>query len=245
MTVANRPFEDSSQADKAREWPLGRKFNPKIYGDDIDLDIVECPRNGWVFVACEHGEVCPHCHNLPAHTDCIVIAVDGACRHNGTSRAEAAIGIYSGEDSPYNRSILLTIDQPTNQVAELSAGLFALKLAIIFAETSVPLAEDGEMAKLSMVVIKSDSEYLVKGMTEWILKWKENGHRNVKGRSVVNSAFFQELEEAYQELVGRGIYTLFWHVPRERNREADQLANNAFRKGHGGDLEQKFRGMRI
>jgi ribonuclease HI len=207
MTVANNPFEDSSQADKAREWPLGRKFNPKeIYGDDIDLDIVECPRNGWVFVACEHGEVCPHCHNLPAHTDCVVIAVDDACRHNGTSRAEAAIGIYSGKDSSYNRSIPLNIDQPTNQVAELTAGLFSLKTAMVIAESSLPPAEDGEKQKLCMVVIKSDSEYLVKGMTEWILKWKENGYRNVKGRSVVNSALFQELEEAYQELVGRGIY---------------------------------------
>jgi ribonuclease HI len=44
------------------------------------------------------------------------------------------------------------------------------------------------------VTIKADSEYLVNGMTEWILKWEKNGYTNAKGTRVVN----RELSEEYQ-----------------------------------------------
>uniref|UniRef100_A0A093UR09 ribonuclease H n=1 Tax=Talaromyces marneffei PM1 TaxID=1077442 RepID=A0A093UR09_TALMA len=104
--------------------------------------------------------------------------------------------------------VRLNIDNPTNQIAELTAGFYALRRAMLLAKRGL-LTEDDEGKQLSMVVIKSDSEYLVKGMTQWILKWKKNGFRNAKGAPVVNAELFQKLEQAYQELIGLGIYTFF------------------------------------
>ena len=68
---------------------------------------------------------------------------------------------------------------------------------------------------LAWVVFKADSEYLVKGMTSWIIKWKKNnGFRNAKGTKVVNSEYFEQLEELVLELNELGVEVRFWHVPR-------------------------------
>jgi ribonuclease HI len=46
---------------------------------------------------------------------------------------------------------------------------------------------------LDTVAIKADSEYLIKGMTEWVVKWRMNGWKTAKGRDVVNRGLFEEL----------------------------------------------------
>lgn len=77
------------------------------------------------------------------------------------------------------------------------------------------------------MVIKADSEYLVKGTTEWIFKWGTNGYRTSKGTPVTNSALFQKLQALVSKLNGLNVEVLFWHVQREFNKEADELANKA------------------
>ena len=61
------------------------------------------------------------------HRDAIVIAVDGACRNNGTASAQAAAGIFLGHHSSHNRAYRLESDEVhTSQRAELIACLMAL-----------------------------------------------------------------------------------------------------------------------
>lgn len=109
---------------------------------------------------------------------------------------------------------------PTSQKAELSACLLSLEKAH---ELKIV---NGEV--LHEVVIKADSQYVVKGMTEWILKWRWNGYKNARGAPVTNAALFQKLDEKVEAMGGDGIGVMFWHVPRARNEEADELANAAF-----------------
>ena len=53
----------------------------------------------------------------------------------------------------------------TNQVAELHAGIEALRMvASLIQNGDRPVRE----LQLEQVILKSDSEYLVKGMTEWV-----------------------------------------------------------------------------
>ncbi|RAO69407.1 uncharacterized protein BHQ10_005419 [Talaromyces amestolkiae] len=215
---------------KATSWRYGRRFDPQeIYGDDIDLDIVECRSDSgrWVYVACDASEICPQCGNLPGHIGCIVIAVDGACRRNGTDGAQAAIGVYFGKDNPLNRLYQISIEHPTNQIAELTAGIDALRQALVIQRRGFQANRKGQR-DLRMVVIKSDSEYLVKGMTEWISKWKMTGYKTAEGAEVVNAELFRKLEVLYLELVQRGVSVTFWHVTRDRNKQANRLANRAF-----------------
>ena len=92
---------------------------------------------------------------------------------------------------------------------------------------SIPVFGFDEQGSLSKVIIKADSEYVVKGVTEWMSRWKRNGYRTVKGGQVVNAEVFRSIDEQIDRLDGFGVRCLFWHVPRDQNQEADALANRA------------------
>ncbi|KAF3491212.1 uncharacterized protein GIQ15_00729 [Arthroderma uncinatum] len=147
----------------------------------------------------------------------VVISVDGACRGNGTGHAKAGVGVYVGPGSGFNESTPLNLDRPTNQKAELLAGIHGLNKA---------LEMDGGPSR--HVVIKSDSQYMVKGVNEWSQKWESNGYLNANGQPVANAYLFQELKESVRELNESGIEVDFQHVPREQNQDADRLANQSF-----------------
>jgi len=118
--------------------------------------------------ACAHVSCCRNCGNLQPHLNSIIVAVDGACRGNGQHDANtrSAIGISFGVDSKHNFAQLMsTADVKTNQVAELHAGIEALRMvASLIQNGDRPVRE----LQLEQVILKSDSEYLVKGMTEWV-----------------------------------------------------------------------------
>ena len=46
---------------------------------------------------------------------------------------------------------------------------------------------------LSTSLITTDSQYLVKGMTEWIAGWQRKGWRNSKKEPVVNKDLWEQL----------------------------------------------------
>ncbi|EXK24200.1 hypothetical protein FOMG_19065 [Fusarium oxysporum f. sp. melonis 26406] len=219
VTIAPHQAED-------HEWVKNRKFEPySRYGDDVELDLIQVPSldEDWVYLACENDHPCSSCDRITPHIDCIFIAVDGACRGNGTPNAKAAIGVFVGETSSFNRSLLLRQVPVTNQIAELNAGIVALEQAMEILRTKALGKEP-----LHKVVIKADSEYLVKGMTEWVFKWEVNGYKNAKRDPVKNSTLFQKLQSLIEALNASNVEVLFWHVPREMNKEADKLANQAF-----------------
>jgi hypothetical protein len=49
------------------------------------------------------------------------------------------------------------------------------------------------------VIVFSDSEYVVKGMRQWIKGWKANGWKNSRGKEVSN----RDLWEALDQLVSK------------------------------------------
>lgn len=131
-------------------------------------------------------------------------------------------GFFFGEESAYNESISISEGPATNQVAELSAGILALEQMLKI------LNRESWNQPIGQIVIKADSEYLVKGMTEWVFKWELNDYRTSKNTAVANAALFKKLLRLVERLNELGVEVLFWHVPRAYNRKADSLANQAF-----------------
>ena len=202
---------------------LNRKFDIAAYGSDFELDttLYEQPC-GLTLVPCPAMDTCPHCGLRPRHTDSIIIAVDGACRGNGTVAAGGAIGIYFADASPHNVSEKVLDVDTTSQKNELRACLRALKIVMRFKLDGV----EG-LDSLTQVMIKADSEYLVKSMTEWVFKWRENAYRTAKGHRVTNMELFRAIDHEIDELFRIGVEVLFWLVPRAQNKEADALCNDA------------------
>jgi ribonuclease HI len=152
----------------------------------------------------------------------LVVWIDGACRNNGKPSAKASWGAYFGPHSRYNDCSRLASNMPqTSSRAEIEALSKALD---IIQEIT---AED---MSLQQILIVSDSEYLVRSMSEWITRWIENGGRGSNGQPVAHFATLKGIHERLDEMTygdDGGLNFKFWHVPRAKNTEADALANQA------------------
>lgn len=139
-----------------------------------------------------------------------MVYCDGACTGNPGPAAWGAV-VVSPNGSI--REHCGWIGLATNQIAELSAAIGAL--------ATIP--EGCE------VVIYSDSQYLVKGVGEWIDGWKRRGWRTAGGSRVANLDLWQNLDRL------RSIYRLraIWvkgHAGNPMNERADRLARSAIRE---------------
>ncbi|XP_069829155.1 ribonuclease H1-like [Dendropsophus ebraccatus] len=142
------------------------------------------------------------------------VYTDGCCSRNGRYGAKAGIGVYWGPDHPLNVSERLD-GRATNQRAEIEA-----------ASRAVEQARDHNITNLN---VHTDSKFTIKGMTEWVPRWKENGWKTFHGEEVVNKKEFEKLDNLCKDL------DVTWtHVPGHRgnsgNEKADHLAKKGARK---------------
>ena len=136
----------------------------------------DCDR--YYMYCCQHNED-QACHHFP------VFFIDGACSQNGKPNAKAGVGIVFGKDEDQRFSIAITDDVDnfplrSNQRAELLAaylGLLKLKdvieLRIEHLSLEDLVSDHSNPSSPSLCpIVATDSEYVVKGVTEWLPKWK-------------------------------------------------------------------------
>lgn len=80
-----------------------------------------------------------------------------------------------------------------------------------------------------------DSEYVRKGITEWIHGWKARGWRTAGGQAVKNAELWQQLDA----LVSRSDHRIRWqwvkgHAGDPGNERADALANQGVQQVRDG-----------
>lgn len=76
------------------------------------------------------------------------------------------------------------------------------------------------------VTLHVDSQYVLKGMTEWLPGWKARGWKTADRKPVKNEDLWRALDEA----AGRHRITWHWvkgHAGHAENERADQLARDA------------------
>jgi len=136
----------------------------------------------------------------------VEIYTDGACKGNPGPGGWGAVLRYKGVEKHLNGAERDT----TNNRMELSAALMALN----------------SLKRPCKVALTTDSEYLRKGITEWIHGWKKKGWRTASKQPVKNADLWQALDEA----VARHDIEWHWvkgHSGHPENELADQLANQA------------------
>jgi ribonuclease HI len=106
---------------------------------------------------------------------------DGSCFPNPGPGAHAAVILIPGRDpvevvSPVRRN-------STNNIEELSGPLL-IHQTLIARFATLPIAS---------LLIRSDSQYLVKGMTEWVDGWVRKGWLRGKARPVLNRDVWEAL----------------------------------------------------
>ena len=138
------------------------------------------------------------------------IYIDGSCRPNSKFGSYGVLII----DDKENRSTLTgTQEDVTNNIMELTALIEALKHI-----------RDNQLDSQYEIEIFSDSQYVVKGVTEWWTKWKANNYMTTAG-PVKNLDLWKHLEKLCKVVK----YKLTWvkgHAMNERHNEVDKIVYN-------------------
>ena len=129
---------------------------------------------------------------------------DGACRGNPGAGGWGAVLRY-GENE---REIHGGAGQSTNNRMELTAIIMALK----------------ELKRPCRVRITTDSQYVLKGINEWLPNWKRRNWKTANRKPVLNQDLWRELDR----LASGHEISWQWvrgHSGHPENERADRLAN--------------------
>lgn len=139
-------------------------------------------------------------------SEAVEIFTDGACRGNPGPGGWAAVLRYR----EHEKVISGAEPETTNNRMELMAAIAALEA----------------LKRGSRVVLTTDSQYLRRGVREWMATWKKNGWRTASKQPVKNRDLWERLDAA------RHRHDIEWHWVKghsghPENERADQEANKA------------------
>jgi ribonuclease HI len=136
----------------------------------------------------------------------IEIFTDGACRGNPGPGGWGALLRWNDHEKKLKGAVRDT----TNNRMEMTAAIEALR----------------SLKQSCCIRLTTDSQYLRRGITEWLQNWKRNNWRNSQKKPVKNKDLWQVLEKE----IARHEITWLWvkgHSGHYENELADQLANEA------------------
>ena len=136
--------------------------------------------------------------------DKIEIYTDGACKGNPGVGGWGAVLIAGTKE----KELFGGEKETTNNRMELMAVIQALTV----------------LKRPCEIVLHTDSQYVLKGITEWIKGWKAKGWKTAARTPVKNVDLWQALDQA------QALHKIEWkwvrgHAGDPGNEHADQLAN--------------------
>ncbi len=151
----------------------------------------------------------------------VQIITDGACLGNPGPGGWAAILRHGAQQ----KELYGSSPHTTNNRMEIAGAIEGLRA----------LKEPCE------VEIVTDSQYLLKGMTEWILSWKRKGWRTAGKKPVLNRDLWMALDQLQAQHTVRWTWTR-GHASHAGNNRADELAttaaaNQSFSAGYQPDVQ--------
>ena len=136
--------------------------------------------------------------------DTIYIYSDGACKGNPGAGGWGALLVSGG----HRKEICGGEANTTNNRMEMTAVIRALE----------------SLKRPSKVEVHTDSQYVQKGVSEWMAGWKRRNWRTADGKPVKNQDLWLQLDALSQ------LHQIEWkwvrgHAGHPENERADQLAN--------------------
>ena len=110
--------------------------------------------------------------SIPCHHFRIIFT-DGACANNGLPTARAGAGVAYGADADSRLSIPITdLEDSFPLRSNQRAELYAAKAGVEFMAEADEAYSTSPKGKPRSWIVATDSEYVVKGITEWLPTWK-------------------------------------------------------------------------
>ncbi len=142
-----------------------------------------------------------------------ILYTDGACSGNPGPGGWGVVIVQDGKVEELSGGELDT----TNNRMEMRAVIEAMRT----------------LRKGESVELWTDSQYVQKGVTEWVSGWKKRGWRTAGGQAVKNKDLWQEILHIAEGLNVRWLW-LKGHAGHQWNEKADSLARaaiDAIKKG--------------
>jgi ribonuclease HI len=141
------------------------------------------------------------------------IYTDGACKGNPGPGGWGALLSWDGHE----RELWGGEAATTNNRMELTAVIEALRA----------------LKRPCKVRLHTDSQYVQKGITEWLPNWKRRGWRTSGNKPVKNMDLWRELSALAEQ------HDIEWiwvrgHAGHDGNERADALANRGYAEANGG-----------
>ncbi|MFO7542586.1 MAG: ribonuclease HI [Thiobacillus sp.] len=138
------------------------------------------------------------------NADTIYIYSDGACKGNPGTGGWGALLVTQG----HRKEICGGEANTTNNRMEMTAVIRALE----------------SLKRPSTVEVHTDSQYVQKGISEWMTGWKRRNWRTADGKPVKNQDLWLQLDSLSQ------LHRIEWkwvrgHAGHPENERADALAN--------------------
>jgi len=138
------------------------------------------------------------------NADTIYIYSDGACKGNPGAGGWGALLVTDG----HRKEICGGEADTTNNRMEMTAVIRALE----------------SLKRPSTVEVHTDSQYVQKGISEWMTGWKRRNWRTADGKPVKNQDLWLQLDALSQ------LHRIEWkwvrgHNGHPENERADELAN--------------------
>ena len=161
-------------------------------------------------------------HDNRSVEDEFLIFTDGTCMDNGRPFARAGCSfVYNESASGYVR-FALEYKGPTGQQHTLTNDRAQIR-AVIVALRYRDWAMDG----FSHLIIATDSEYVVDGITREAYDWIQYSWVTRAGEPIRNRDLWECLLGEVEMWEERGMSVQFWRVPRTSEMKADRHAKTA------------------
>lgn len=175
----------------------------------------------------------------------ILVSVDGFCNDG-----KASFAIWFGRGSKLN---LNDVVEETRYKSGLSRDLALLRatdeaLRVAWTQLSTlsptnsaspspisPTSPVDDRPEKKTIVILTDSHYLVRCMSDWVLVWENQGFRNLKGDDVCNHKEIKHVGDLCKEIEGFGGEVRFWLVERGGVEDARRGAEGILEGGGMGE----------
>jgi ribonuclease HI len=146
------------------------------------------------------------------------IYTDGACLGNpGPGGWGLVVNFTDGSVAEWGGSEAAT----TNNRMEMAAAIAALKI-VAASQQRQPLT------------LYTDSEYVLKGITQWIFGWKKRNWKTAKGDPVLNQDLWQTLDQLNAASVN-------WHHVRGHSGDRDNERCDTIARGFAQQAPPSFR----
>ena len=206
----NTQQTDTEENEDTDEDSPGIRFNPSV---TEKKDLAECFR---IFVdpdkiknilATRH----PRPRGIPSQDEEeIIVYTDGSCINNGKLDTRCRSSIWLGADSQHNKALRVPGENQSNLIGELAAVVAVLE----------------KLPNYAPIVIKTDSRYVIDGLTKHLKKWEDCRWIGIKNKEWFKRAAYL--------LRRRTAPTKFkWvkgHSGEIGNEESDRLAKRGAEK---------------